>query len=1485
MPRLLRLRLVSVGHAGARFDDLVLDLRDRAGMPTDSTLWLRNGGGKTSLLSLFFALLRPDKREFLGLKVTGKTEGRPNELKDFILPEDRSVVVSEWELDGGAALFADAEPQRYLTGVFYERRSGADDDLQRLFFAGYASAQEPALQVDGLPLHTSPERRARRTLSAFRQEWLALRERHPALQVTCTDSQREWAQLLDSVGIDTELFAYQLRMNRRESGADELFRFSDHERFIDFLLEVAHTSELGDKLRQNLGTLRRELLERKDRLLPEQELVAGLLERLGPLSELAQERQQQRDAAGLVRAELDALRGYAMARLDALSAERDAKLKEQEAARQRAVQVGQEAEAARRRAVGLRLRAAGARRQHAQEELKRLEQRREEALRLRHLWEAAGPLRRALEAEQRAEENQRVLRERQQEHTPLREQIELAAAELAAALEYEAAVLREESNRQRRLAQEEDELARRASGDKAAARSAQERCRADIARASRALAEVEQRRAQLVDQGALGHGEATSAAMARLDAARQAAEQEGEQQLAAAEHHRREAMRLAEEQVQLERSQVETQLRAQALTRVLDEAHQAEREICGSPLLARLFQIEVAEVQLERLLEQALVRLPAEIDRIDQQKMRLRTEHAEDERACFALQRTGLLPPSPEVEAALGRLPRAWSGWQYLAENKAGNPQRRACVQTAPHLAAGIVVRDEDFVHAVETLTHEAARFSVPVVLGRASSLLDAEPGGWQVFGPHSDAYFDRKAGQAEHEERQARTRAIGAELAQLDTLREEAERLRHHLIDFRRRWSPGWRLATEAEQQAAVQDARALEVQASRNAARAEEHRRLEATAREAERAATRSAHQLAATVAMVRAFAEEREAHVEQHLRAQSEAERAVREHQEQMERAVQAELTHAEQAATAREQAQAQAVRAQQLVDERGRIAYLTGGVVPQAGSMESLRARYGALRDLYEQRVGQDSLQRLIEHEKKEASEARQELARKLDASRRSRETPRLAVTEEEVEQALRSLSGSVQLEVRQQEANDAYATAHGAKARQDQIVQGAIKDYESAEKQAEALGVGLVEEQPWAEDLAVAAQDAEAAADQAEHDAERSASEAAKGEQTAREAGAEAYRLGQRHDALRKDAERADSLLRSYDDVLGDASPGAAGRAAAPRSDAAVEEQIGIIDAQLAELRQSLRLLVSRMQEAARKIRSFAQDRRFEPLNSSIARRFAEAADAELWSSAARLQEELGTRLKALQEQLSALDKHREFLIDIALEAAREGLKLLSAAAASSRIPQHVPGLGGVPFLTIRESTPQSPAERRARIAQLIDKVLSKEELPSGLGLVQQAVRELAQPIRARVLNPDPDLERRSVEIPELARFSGGERLTCAVLLYCTLAQLRARTRGAARLPSSVLFLDNPIGASSRVRFLDIQRDVAQAMRIQLVYTTGVNDLDALATLPNIIRLRNERIDRARGHRHVEHAPSSERHVASTRILLPADPPPASSDSP
>jgi len=234
-------------------EDFTIDLRNSGERATDSALWLRNGGGKSSILNLFFALVRPGRREFLG----AKAEARKRRLEDYILPEDRSVVACEWELDdqGGRLDFSDG-PDIYLTGVFYERRTGVgeEDRLRRLFFATRTSADGVRLRLEDLPLFAvSPEgTRARRTLTGFRAEWMELRGRYPQLEVSATDNQQEWAELLENAGIDPELFGYQVRMNQREGAADELFRFDEHEKFVDFLLELALDPSQSERVRRNV---------------------------------------------------------------------------------------------------------------------------------------------------------------------------------------------------------------------------------------------------------------------------------------------------------------------------------------------------------------------------------------------------------------------------------------------------------------------------------------------------------------------------------------------------------------------------------------------------------------------------------------------------------------------------------------------------------------------------------------------------------------------------------------------------------------------------------------------------------------------------------------------------------------------------------------------------------------------------------------------------------------------------------------------------------------------------------------------------------------------------------------------------------------------------------------------------------------------------------------------------------------------------------
>jgi len=92
MLQLRRVRLESVGHPNARFAPLELRLTNDGGHPTHSVLWLRNGGGKSSLLNLLFAVVRPNRREFLG----SNDDGKDRRLADYVLVGDTSHVCIEW---------------------------------------------------------------------------------------------------------------------------------------------------------------------------------------------------------------------------------------------------------------------------------------------------------------------------------------------------------------------------------------------------------------------------------------------------------------------------------------------------------------------------------------------------------------------------------------------------------------------------------------------------------------------------------------------------------------------------------------------------------------------------------------------------------------------------------------------------------------------------------------------------------------------------------------------------------------------------------------------------------------------------------------------------------------------------------------------------------------------------------------------------------------------------------------------------------------------------------------------------------------------------------------------------------------------------------------------------------------------------------------------------------------------------------------------
>jgi hypothetical protein len=136
----------------------------------------------------------------------------------------------------------------------------------------------------------------------------------------------------------------------------------------------------------------------------------------------------------------------------------------------------------------------------------------------------------------------------------------------------------------------------------------------------------------------------------------------------------------------------------------------------------------------------------------------------------------------------------------------------------------------------------------------------------------------------------------------------------------------------------------------------------------------------------------------------------------------------------------------------------------------------------------------------------------------------------------------------------------------------------------------------------------------------------------------------------------------------------------------------------------------------------------------------------------------------------------------------------------------------------------------------------------REVKRDGMSLLLRGVRAAApKGFRVDMLKPDSVLRTERQRVSEIRDvFSGGQQLTAAIILYCTLAALRANNRGRLRnRHSGVLFLDNPIGRASAGYLLELQRAVAEALGVQLVYTTGLFDAGALSEFPLIVRLRND----------------------------------------
>ena len=203
------------------------------------------------------------------------------------------------------------------------------------------------------------------------------------------------------------------------------------------------------------------------------------------------------------------------------------------------------------------------------------------------------------------------------------------------------------------------------------------------------------------------------------------------------------------------------------------------------------------------------------------------------------------------------------------------------------------------------------------------------------------------------------------------------------------------------------------------------------------------------------------------------------------------------------------------------------------------------------------------------------------------------------------------------------------------------------------------------------------------------------------------------------------------------------------------------------------------------------VSQWAASERFAGVTPEVRDRFRAGADvADLAAEAETLSEHLNVYRRTMAGQLAAADKDKDIVVTALCNEVRESLKTLVRAQNHAQLP---PGLGdhltNRRFLDVgpRSSVDTSASVLRSRVERLVDKIVQRDGLvPDGRTLVWEATSAAVGRgnFTARVLKPSLALadERQPIEL--MSKWSGGEKVTISLLIFCMLARLRAANRGS-----------------------------------------------------------------------------------------------------
>ncbi|OII64865.1 hypothetical protein BJP40_19060 [Streptomyces sp. CC53] len=1505
MYELSRVRLYSIGPAGARYADTVLDLRgvgapvphpapaqaeffedEPVGPPRRpapaGVLFLENGGGKSVLLKLIFSVMLPGHRNTLG----GASSGV---LRKFLLADDCGHVALEW--------------QHTLTGelvvvgkVSEWRGRQVSNDPRKFAEAWYSFRPGPGLSLDSLPVAESTAVRPaaegasgaqgrRRTMKGFRDALTDAGKAYPHLEVYWEEIHDRWNEHLGDLGLDPELFRYQREMNADEGEAAGLFAVKKDSDFTDLLLRAVTDTRDTDGLADLVSGFGSKLGRRAE-LTAERDFTAGSVDLLGRIVEASADRARTRDVhAGAERRTRTLAR-----RLAARAAEergRAAELAEQVTTAAHAVTGAEQARAhSSRIAAELAYRHASLALAAAEKDAAAQRRELSDARTLHAAWQATEVVLRHRAAADRSTRVAAAIREAERDAAPALAARAKAAGDLIRALQAAAEEGERHAEEEEERSAALQEAADAAHRDATAAATEAQRTRSEAGHLRQRLAEVEQETTEAVRPGwfddtapdadparaALAASDAEKTAVAAWDTAREAARLAADRAREAAADESRAELAAARAADAADAAQAAYQAERRAAAALAAEERLAEllslpaaartprfpRQSTGESAGAapqpapRTAEGPLTAEELDQYADELRELLDQTVSTAERTLFDLRTAAADDSRILGALGDGGLLPPGPDVLATVEFLGEqgipALPGWRYLAQSV--DPADHAAVLAArPELVDGVVVTDPlSYTRAREVLAGAALLPRSAVAVGTAAALLAPVPqaaGDGDVFlVPPNPAMHDEHAADEERQALRTRAAARDEEIRALAARLAGDRALAARIGSWRADCPPGMlaelaggaataRQAAEAAA-AALAEARIARAEADEAAA---ESARVREERQEAAQRARRAADALAGLASRLRDRAtwqvrlrELADETAEAEATAQTCLERARAADEDR--RAAQRAADDAHRTARALRAERSEIAGAHEdLPEEKPDGTALLDGGVPRP-SLPALREAYRAASQLYEKvGVGADLRAEQARAESDESA-AHAELDRLTNKVRTRAaqllESPDGADGPSRQAAAGRAESLVQLLESRASEASEKLGRLRG-----------------EAERLAPADGDAHTE---LPEDLAPA--DAEQA-----QVLLRTATGELAAHTDALEAARDAHtRLLRSHRTAEESASGFDELAALLRDLMREHTDDE--QEPAPYPDSLEEARKAA-----AEARRSLRGCAADLSAAEAAVRDacdvlvrHANSTRYEQVRTPARQQIRELPAAALPEHAAKWAEAFAPRLRVLTDELAQLERNRDSIVDRLRGLVESALTTLRSAQRLSRLPEGLGEWSGQEFLRIRFEEPDQ-ATLVERLGEVIDEatraaVKKNSDLRrDGMSLLLRGVHAALQPkgVAVEILKPDAVLRAERVPVGQMGDvFSGGQLLTAAIALYCTMAALRSNDRGRDKhRHAGTLFLDNPIGRANATYLLELQRAVSDALGVQLLYTTGLFDTTALAEFPLVIRLRND----------------------------------------